>query len=159
MADNSHKNLNNPSLFSSKFFPVFLTLVLMIFLFGSSFFIAYQTGKPGETRKDVVKECLVGGCNSEICAEVSEEPKASICIYSPKFECYKSATCERQVDGECGWAQTPELIKCLADHQNNEGSNPESEFCGGIAAIDCPDGYTCKLDGNYPDAGGKCIKN
>ena len=32
------------------------------------------------------------------------------------------------------------------------------QFCGGIAGIACPVGYECKLDGNYPDAGGTCIK-
>lgn len=32
------------------------------------------------------------------------------------------------------------------------------EFCGGIMGKNCPNGYTCKLDGNYPDAGGKCVK-
>jgi hypothetical protein len=31
-----------------------------------------------------------------------------------------------------------------------------SQFCGGIAGLTCPDGYTCKLDGDYPDAGGSC---
>lgn len=30
-------------------------------------------------------------------------------------------------------------------------------FCGGIAGINCPEGYSCQLDGNYPDAGGVCI--
>lgn len=30
-------------------------------------------------------------------------------------------------------------------------------FCGGIAGIQCPAGEKCKLDGNYPDAGGKCV--
>lgn len=30
------------------------------------------------------------------------------------------------------------------------------QFCGGIAAIQCPTGYECRLDGTYPDAGGKC---
>lgn len=35
----------------------------------------------------------------------------------------------------------------------------KEQFCGGIAAIKCPNGYTCKLSGNYPDAGGTCIKN
>jgi hypothetical protein len=30
-------------------------------------------------------------------------------------------------------------------------------FCGGIAGFPCPDGMRCKLDGNYPDAGGTCI--
>lgn len=34
----------------------------------------------------------------------------------------------------------------------------EGAFCGGFAGKACPEGYTCRLDGNYPDAGGKCIK-
>lgn len=33
----------------------------------------------------------------------------------------------------------------------------EGAFCGGIANIECPEGYKCQLDGSYPDAGGKCI--
>jgi hypothetical protein len=37
-------------------------------------------------------------------------------------------------------------------------SNYENKFCGGIAGIVCPGGYKCQLDGNYPDAGGKCTK-
>ena len=32
------------------------------------------------------------------------------------------------------------------------------KFCGGIAAFQCPTGYTCKLDGAYPDAGGHCMR-
>jgi len=34
----------------------------------------------------------------------------------------------------------------------------ENSFCGGIAGIKCASGLTCKYDGTYPDAGGKCIK-
>jgi eight-cysteine-cluster-containing protein len=30
-------------------------------------------------------------------------------------------------------------------------------FCGGIAGIPCPEGQICKLDGDFPDAGGHCI--
>jgi len=33
-----------------------------------------------------------------------------------------------------------------------------AQFCGGIAAIKCPTGYQCKLDGSYPDSGGTCVK-
>ena len=36
--------------------------------------------------------------------------------------------------------------------------NASNQFCGGIAAFSCPAGWQCKLDGNYPDAGGKCVK-
>src|SRR3989344_977026 len=39
--------------------------------------------------------------------------------------------------------------------QFRKTANPEAKFCGGIANIPCPDGYTCKSDGSYPDAGGK----
>lgn len=35
-------------------------------------------------------------------------------------------------------------------------NNQENKFCGGIAGIACPNGFTCKLDGTYPDAGGTC---
>ncbi len=38
----------------------------------------------------------------------------------------------------------------------------EGKFCGGIAANlpanQCSEGYTCKLDGAFPDAGGVCVK-
>lgn len=44
----------------------------------------------------------------------------------------------------------------------NENDTVEGRFCGGIAANlpqnQCPEGYTCKLDGDYPDAFGKCVK-
>lgn len=42
---------------------------------------------------------------------------------------------------------------------NCTGGNCETtKMCGGIAAIQCPEGQWCKLDGNYPDAGGHCVK-
>ncbi|MBI4512016.1 MAG: hypothetical protein HY698_20460 [Deltaproteobacteria bacterium] len=31
-------------------------------------------------------------------------------------------------------------------------------FCGGIAAFPCPSYLKCLYDGNYPDAGGTCVK-
>ena len=62
--------------------------------------------------------CVVGGCNGELCQDVDEEPLASICIFRPEYVCYKSASCERQVDGKCGWTQTGELEACLAQYQN-----------------------------------------
>lgn len=47
-------------------------------------------------------------------------------------------------------------------YQSSKLPSPEGLFCGGIAGNlpknQCPSGYTCKLDGNYPDAGGTCAK-
>ena len=29
-------------------------------------------------------------------------------------------------------------------------------FCGGFGGIQCPKGFTCKIEAKHPDAGGKC---
>ena len=59
-----------------------------------------------------ISGCVVSGCSSEICAE---EEVISICLFRPEYECYRTATCERQLDGECGWTMTDELIDCVQD--------------------------------------------
>lgn len=51
----------------------------------------------------------------------------------------------------------------VAKPSPQEPSKVEGQFCGGIGAnlpqFQCPTGYKCQLDGNYPDAGGKCVLN
>jgi hypothetical protein len=37
------------------------------------------------------------------------------------------------------------------------GKSSPNQFCGGITSTSCPAGFTCKYDGNYPDASGVCI--
>ena len=54
--------------------------------------------------------CIISGCNREICAE---EEMSSICVYNEKFACYKTAVCETQMDGNCGWTMTADLKECL----------------------------------------------
>lgn len=62
--------------------------------------------------KPVVKDgCFVGGCSGQICSE--NEGAMSTCEYRPEYACYKNATCERQVNGKCGWTQTSSLSACL----------------------------------------------
>jgi len=48
---------------------------------------------------------------------------------------------------------SPEISKILSTFKLLDNI-----FCGGIAGIACPTGYKCILDGQYPDAGGKCQK-
>lgn len=36
-------------------------------------------------------------------------------------------------------------------------SSSKDKMCGGIMGLPCPTGYYCQLDGEYPDAAGKCI--
>lgn len=61
---------------------------------------------------DADGDCIVGGCNSELCSEIGDE-LTSICLYKPEYSCYKSAVCERQDNGQCGWTLSEELTLCL----------------------------------------------
>ncbi|OHA80319.1 MAG: hypothetical protein A2675_00695 [Candidatus Yonathbacteria bacterium RIFCSPHIGHO2_01_FULL_51_10] len=58
----------------------------------------------------VANPCVVGGCSNEIC---SDESVIGICIYREEFACYRTAKCERQENGSCGWTETLELRMCL----------------------------------------------
>jgi len=56
------------------------------------------------------KECKPSGCSAQVCAD---EEVITTCEFKPEYLCYKTAKCERQADGKCGWTKTPELGACL----------------------------------------------
>lgn len=45
------------------------------------------------------------------------------------------------------------------DGQTPTPTIPTGQLCGGFDGVPCPSGYTCLLDGSYPDASGQCVKN
>lgn len=57
--------------------------------------------------------CIIGGCSRELCTDASAGAMMSSCIFRAEFACYKTATCERQSNGVCGWTPTPSLKSCL----------------------------------------------
>lgn len=86
----------------------------------------------------------------------------------PEFQCPLGLLCKTKssypdAGGTCQHIWPLSLITSKVssgtDSNNNEqGSESDSQFCGGIANVSCPEGYRCKLDRNYPDAGGKCVR-
>ena len=75
-----------------------------------------QTGGTGAPPAPVAGGgCIVGGCSAQLCTEESEGPVASDCMYRPEYECYKTAKCERQSNGQCGWTPSASLTACLAN--------------------------------------------
>lgn len=56
-------------------------------------------------------KCYVGGCSAQICSE--EPDMASTCEYREVYACYRTAKCERQPNGACGWTPTTELSMCI----------------------------------------------
>lgn len=57
--------------------------------------------------------CMIGGCSGQICQNETDEGAITTCEYKGEYACYKTAKCERQVNGQCGWTQTSELSSCL----------------------------------------------
>jgi len=60
--------------------------------------------------------CAVAGCSQQLCVSVEEASTImTTCEYRAEYACYKEASCEPQADGKCGWTQTPELKRCIAN--------------------------------------------
>jgi len=65
--------------------------------------------------------CVPGGCSGQLCVDENEASNiVTTCEYSESYACYKSASCERQPDGECGWTMTEELQSCLDSSDDSE---------------------------------------
>jgi eight-cysteine-cluster-containing protein len=61
--------------------------------------------------------CYVGGCSGQLCSD--SQDMASTCEWREQYACYREATCERQVNGLCGWTDTPKLKACLINTENS----------------------------------------
>ncbi|MGZ8216603.1 DUF6748 domain-containing protein [Methylomagnum sp.] len=71
--------------------------------------VAYQFYLPVDAATP--KSCHVGGCSGQICSDQAD--MASTCEWRSEYACYRTARCERQTGGQCGWTPTQELADCL----------------------------------------------
>lgn len=106
--------------------------------------------------------CIKTGCSGQICAA---EPTVSTCEWLPWYACFKTATCEVQDTGECGFTMTPELKACLAANGGPVPGPSCQGSCGGQSADggcwcdelcsyygDCCDDYESVCSGDACDA-------
>jgi hypothetical protein len=67
-----------------------------------------------QSQQYVQNGCMVAGCSGEMCSDATDAGNlVSNCIYMPQFACYKTARCEKQADGKCGWSMTADLSACI----------------------------------------------
>lgn len=93
---------------------IFLSSSVLLLIF-SILFASLIKFKPKQetSRPKKSNNCIVSGCNGEICQEKDKKPTITICVYKPEYECYKQAICEVQEDGKCGWTETKEFQECI----------------------------------------------
>lgn len=72
--------------------------------------IPVRFDKTATNTPPVAKTCVVSGCSGQICAD---EEIISTCEFKEEYACYKSAKCERQTSGECGWTENSVLRECI----------------------------------------------
>ena len=60
--------------------------------------------------------CAVAGCSGQLCVSADEAGSVvTTCEFKAEYACYREAQCEPQADGKCGWTETAELKRCLAN--------------------------------------------
>ena len=65
----------------------------------------------GECKANTPAPCVKTGCSGHICAD---QQRITTCEFRPEYACYRSATCERGANGQCGFRKTAALTSCLA---------------------------------------------
>lgn len=96
---------------------------------------------------------IICKCSGEITKQVCPAEAAS-CDAGSYFCSGSCGTCCYKGVGE-----NSKYSSCDTNTTSPSDQNPQGTFCGGFAGKPCAAGYKCQLDGNYPDAGGKCTKN
>jgi eight-cysteine-cluster-containing protein len=77
--------------------------------------------RAGQAAQPASSACVRTGCSGHLCAD---EELMSTCEWQEQYGCYKTAACERQADGRCGWTMTPELKGCLERAGASSGDRP-----------------------------------
>ncbi|MBI5645262.1 hypothetical protein HY970_04185 [Candidatus Kaiserbacteria bacterium] len=86
-----------------------------------------QMDQPGRMPTNNVGEgCALAGCSSIVCASAEDASTIiTTCEYRAEYACYKTARCEKQANGTCGWTQTNELKSCLKNPPPLDRGHPE----------------------------------
>lgn len=58
--------------------------------------------------------CVVRGCSGQLCVEEGADGFTT-CEAKPEYACYRTAMCERNAAGDCGWREDEALKTCLAN--------------------------------------------
>lgn len=70
------------------------------------------------TAQPTTAECVMAGCSGQLCVNKGQdEGLVTTCEYKEEYACYKTATCEVQPNGKCGWTPSPQLLLCLGSAQ------------------------------------------
>ncbi|MBI2137359.1 eight-cysteine-cluster domain-containing protein [Candidatus Woesearchaeota archaeon] len=60
-------------------------------------------------------DCATAGCSGELCVKAEDaDDTITTCEYKEEYACLKQTNCGCN-EGKCGWKETTEYAKCIAD--------------------------------------------
>jgi hypothetical protein len=80
----------------------------------AGFLIVILDSKKQMVKKVIGSECVKAGCSGQLCLGSGEEGGVTTCEWRAEYQCFKTAICEKQTNGKCGFSQSAELQQCLA---------------------------------------------
>jgi hypothetical protein len=108
-----------------------------------------NTSSGGESGGEVPGACACTLEYNPVCGEAKVCVSVDYTDQAGTTECYnQKKTFGNKCAANCAKATILYAGECKTDSDN---------FCGGIAGIPCKEGYECELEGDYPDAVGKCV--
>jgi hypothetical protein len=93
------------------------------------------------------------GCPVASCRPTADFGCDDLAVGDSYYDGCNTCTCEEE-----GAACTEIYCENGPDQEPQPRIAYEGELCGGIAGFICAEGLECLMDGDYPDASGRCIK-
>lgn len=89
--------------------------------------VTYVENAPQTSESIYANACAVAGCSQQLCVSAREaQDIVTTCEWRPEYACYGEASCEVQANGQCGWTDTPELRRCIANPPGESASPYET---------------------------------
>lgn len=109
--------LRTIAIFFGTIIGAFFISALITILF-SNIFVSESNGDISTSVTSSIKQksCIVSGCSNQLCIEEGSSG-VSTCEYNESYLCYRTAKCERQQDGKCGWTQDENLKSCIDSYK------------------------------------------
>jgi eight-cysteine-cluster-containing protein len=70
-----------------------------------------------QNKPTTTADCVIGGCSSQLCLDVLENDMVTTCEWREHYACYRTAVCEPQINGHCGWTKDKEFTQCLVEKE------------------------------------------
>lgn len=133
-----------------------ILISLVLILFGTLIcLLILRAQSASKAKSPITTQTPTSALDSEIRGTKCPTPRPDVCteecVAPPPFICGSDGNSYCSVCQACS-------NKDVVWYEEKESACEKGRYCGGITERACPEGYTCKYDGDSLDAGGVCVE-